>query len=454
MTIPVIDPHESFVLMMVESDSGTSFLELTQAEVDLIINESSQNLGGLTQEDAGCRIFLSSGVRVTNLRVEKGAVLYLFKILNESVHPCLKPITDPVDFQIIDMVGDWSQNPWHPTGDSVTAEMGFSLTRKPEYWQGDTLFGIQGSWGNSQETSEWTLHKGLFTNELNVLVVFGRVARHTFAAVTAFNSTVTSIHYKVSRSYLTTQSIEGVEAGTFVSLFFENMDKAHEVQELRVKGKSGSDIVAASDILIVTSAMGGNVTKYAIETGALNDDAVLNSGEYAIDHQGNEGSLSGIPVGTSIQTVREQVTLPEVAILNVINDQDELVPLQVRNYDSTYVNTPATGYIYFEAIAEDGTTKIVYRLKLDIADDETYMFSDVYDVDQSLRLITPLPDGTKVQAFFRNCKPNVGAKAFLVDKIGLRRPRGDVKRDDQVVVTSANGKRNRIYNLKNMYEPP
>jgi hypothetical protein len=94
---------------------------------------------------------------------------------------------------------------------------------------------------------------------------------------------------------------------------------------------------------------------------------------------------------------------------------DNLVPLQLRNFNKTYVDTKASNSIYFEVIAEDGVTSIIYQLILDSSDSDAWLYSDLYEVDQALQLVSYVPQGTNVQTLFKYLHPNDGASVKLIE---------------------------------------
>ena len=328
---------------------------------------------------------------VTYWRMEYGQ-LCLFKILNDSIKAGLKPVTDPNDFELVDMIGHWDGIRWQVTGEDLPWNE-HRMERKPQYWKGATLPGVSGSFGATAEESEWiTTQLGWGSTE--EIWRSGALGHHSFDPVFDYVSTISSLTYKVSDGYKTPQQITGVPDGTTVSGFMSNINKAHEDQSLKVIGKENDALLAEKDTLMVTSADSLNVTKYVISLGSLSSDAVLvakNGSGYTIDNTGSEGTITGIQFGTTIEEVLNKVTKPINAVLNVIDFNNNLVPLQVRNFNETYVDTKAGSNICFEVIAEDGVTKILYQLIINSHESEAYAYSDCYEVNQDLQLVSDLP---------------------------------------------------------------
>ncbi|MCF8346861.1 MAG: T9SS type A sorting domain-containing protein [Bacteroidales bacterium] len=391
----------------------------------------------------------------------RGTSYLLLEIINDSIRNGSKGIKDIEDFKIVDVWGDYTGTNWTPAGENVNVgNPKWNFDRKPEFWQGDTLPGYNGSWGETAETSEWVCRNDIYYDEngydgfdgVNGALREG-VGSHVFLPITVYNSTVTSYAYIVSDGYQSPQSIEGVSGSSTVADFLANINKNDPDQTLAIIGKSDEDAIANEDTLMVTSADGNNVTKYALFTGALDSDATLQSSVYDISADGSSGVIAGIPVGASVAEVLSNITKPQTALLNIIDDEDQLIPLQVRNYDTVYVNTAATNNVFFEVLAQDGVTKITYQLQLDVSDSDAFVFSDLFEVDQDLQSISLIPTGIRVDEFFASLTVNDGASIKLNDKTGVEVTVGNVAWDDIIVVTSPDGSTTRIYALNFLNEP-
>ncbi len=157
--------------------------------------------------------------------------------------------------------------------------------------------------------------------------------------------------------------------------------------------KGGQDAVAANDTLTVVSADGSNTTKYYLIDLPLDDDAVLIAKEgsgYTIAIDGNAGVISGIDYGVSLKEILENVEKPELATLNVIDDNGQLVSLNMVNYDTAYVDTKVSKSYLFEVIAQDGTT-INYQLEPTSLSDDAFVTSSIFGVDQEQMIISLVP---------------------------------------------------------------
>jgi len=377
--------------------------------------------------------------------------IMLLKIKNDSIKQGKKPIGDPNDFEVVDIFGGYSGIPWVANTDTITDAgsntWGWGLWRKPEIWHGNPL--PEGSFGPTDAESEWISRSreslipeyGGWMSEVEVSTGVGY---HTFDPVTVYKSTVSSYNYIVSEGFLTPQAIQGVVTGTKVSDFLNLILKAYEDQALRLLSSADGSILASDatlsdgDTLEVTSADEVNMTKYilSVTDEGLDNNAVLTSDIYTIEIDGSVGTISGFPYGTSIKTVLSNVVKPVTASLNVIDENDRLVPLQILNFDTVHVATQVSYSIYFEVIAQDMQTKITYHLQPTVSMSDAFVYSNVYDVNQQVKFISFIPTGTRVPALLNNLWTSKGASMNVYDKLGVERKIGPVSFDDVVVVIS------------------
>jgi hypothetical protein len=140
-----------------------------------------------------------------------------------------------------------------------------------------------------------------------------------------------------------------------------------------------------------------------------------------------------------LRTILNNITIPYGAELSIINSRGAYIPLKLLNFDTTYVSVTVNPDTYFDVIAEDAVTRIVYHLQPRTSRNDAFILSDIYEVSQSQNLINFIPRGTNVQTFLSNITPSLGASVKLVDKMGLERTEGTIYEDDKVIVTSFNG---------------
>lgn len=393
--------------------------------------------------------------------------ILLMKILNDSIKRGLKPIGDPADFEVVDVFGGYSGSIWVPNTDTISSAgrntSGWRLIRKPDVWQGNPV--PEGSFGPVDEQSEWisTSREDLdpiVGGWLSQVQMSLGIGYHNYNQVTVFMSTVNSYNYIVSDGYQTPQLIRGVVTGTSSDDFLGKINKADQGQALKLlSSDDGSEIasgaeLANGDTLMVTSADGESVTKYVllVSPEGLSSDAVLTSEEYTIEVNGSVGSITGLQFGMAIQSVLENVTKPAGSRLYVIDSEDNLIPMEILNHDSIKVKTQISQDIFFEVIAEDMQTKITYQLMPDGTPSDAMLYSSMFAVDQDVNLISDIPDGIRIDAFYRNIWSSVGANVKIVDKLGAERTAGPVKFDDKIVVVSEDGTEQNVYYLEFLQE--
>jgi len=405
-------------------------------------------------------------------RMWSGADFYMYKILNDSIKLGLKPATDPNDFVLIETFGNSDGSAWNPCGKSI--EMITTCIRKPEFFLPKP--GFAESFDTTAAGSEWITKDRPYYDARNVpwpadiLRTVEDLGMHFMNEVTVYKSTVGSTVYKVSGGYTTPQQIKGMVTGTIVDDFLANLIQADTAQTLTVKSKStgnvlaGTDALTNGDTLVVKSGtftewtkIGGkdtvvtktNTTKYVLEVTAegLSHNALLTSTVYTIAVDGSTGTISGISYGTLLEEAVENVVVPLYATMTVVDGNDQWVQMKKLNFDTLYVDVQVTDAYYFEVLAEDGVTKILYQLVPTAVSSDAFVTSEVFMVNQDLALIDFIPQGTSVQAFLVNLIPVTGATIKVIDKNGLERASGPLYKDDKLVVTSADGTNVKVYFL-------
>lgn len=383
-----------------------------------------------------------------------GGTYYFYKILNDSVVNGLKPATDINDFQLIETFGNGANQDWVVGG--VAVQQITSYFRKPHIWKGNPE--LKGSFGTNKEDCEWYWTNPDYYIKLNygwpaqIVKVVDGIGSHIMNDVTIYRSTVSSKVYKVSPGYSENETIRGVKTNTTLTDFYSNIIKADANQTLKVFSAAGAeraaaDLVANNDVLVVLSADSTNTSKYALEVTqqGLSANATLTSAQYTVEVAGTTGTVSGFSKNTALKTVVAGVSVPAGATMTVVDQNDAYMSLNKLNYDSTYVDVLATDKIYFEVIAENGTTKVLYQLKPTVNASDAFVTSDIYSVDQFASVIQFIPNGSSVRAILANVTPAAGASMKVFDKAGFERTTGDVYKDDKLVVTSADGKNSKVY---------
>jgi len=298
----------------------------------------------------------------------------LFKILNDSINAGTKPVGDPADFKLIEVFGDFAGSIWTPGTDTILGQ-GWNMKRKPEFWEGDTV--PNASFAETDEESEWEVYNeadyinmGYGYPDRQIMLGDG-VGAHPMNPTFVYVSTVSSFFYRVSEGFDGPQSIEGVITGTSGDDFITKVFKSDEGQTFEIiSGTDGSakDFSAElmdKDTLKVTSSNGQNVTKYALSVAAtgLSDDAVLtsNDADLKINIDGTIANITGITYSTTIEDVVKKVIVPQGAILSVIDEDNNLVPMKLKNFKNVMIPVMANESIYLEVMAENGVTIINYQ---------------------------------------------------------------------------------------------
>lgn len=404
-----------------------------------------------------------------------GADWYLYKILNDSIKTGLKPANDPADFELIEVFGMGDGSNWDVAGFSDPGALqGTNYIRKPEYSVGKPSY--KESFGTNADDSEWSYYDLAYWQALGVgwgeafTNCMKDIGKHFMNEVTNYKSTVSSVVYKVSEGYKWDESIKGMVSGTTVSEFLGNIIKADDNQTLKVKALAdGSDlltdaVLSINDTLIVMSADSTNITKYILEVSeaGLSANALLTSSKFDIEIQsepkstGNDdagtGTIKGFDYGTALNTVIANITVPAGATMDIIDGDGAYVPLKMINFDTAYVNVTVNDNIFFNVVAENGVTTIVYQLIPNVSQNAAFITSNVYFVVQKDVLIHYVPRGTTVQSFLSNLFPSAGATLKLVDKLGMERMDGAVADDDKVIVTSPNGLYSTVYLISMLAE--
>ncbi len=384
-----------------------------------------------------------------------GMNFYMWKILNDSIQLGLKPATDPNDFLLIETFGSGDGSAFAPIG--VPTGQVSSYTRKPEVYHGEPLAGA--SFGSDADSSQWILvneatlqARGFGWPQWRTLVPDGTGA-HFMNDVTIYRSTVSSLVYKVSSGFSMDEEIRGVVTGTTVEELFGNLLLSDAGQALKVVAVADGlvlDSAAAvvnGDTLVVLSADSVNISKYVLEVTdmGLNHDAVLTSSTYTITVDGATGTVTGFAYGTTLRAVAQGVVVPAGATMTIVDDKDGYVPFVRYNFDTVQVDVKVSDKIFFEVIAEDGSTKILYQLKPTASESDAFVTSDVFEVDQTGLLIKLVPQGITVKGFLKNLVPSPGATWQLYDKLGYERNSGAIYMDDRLVVTAQDGVTTKVY---------
>ena len=425
---PTLNPGEVFVIGRLHTNPDRRPAEENQ--VDIHFSNNLANVWG----EVGFSHNAVSWVRHFSAH-------YLFRIENDSVLEGNKPVGDPADYTLIDMFGNSTAENMVVAGMPV-AEDGWNFIRKPHIWKGNPE--SMGSWGTNAEDSEWNVIKWGGSGTPWEPISEG-LGTHAMDPATVYISTVSSLSYLVSDGFDGLQSIQGDLSGKTLQTFYELINKADTGQVFTMKSnvdgsvKTAEEMVVGNDTLIVVSADGNNSTSYLLVNDPIDNDAVLTAKEgsgYNVSITGNTGSISGMNFGSTLEDVLENVIKPQTAILNIIDDNSHLVPLRILNYENVYVDTKIGDSYFFEVIAQDGVTIITYKLSPEALSSDAFVISSVYEVNQETLIISKIPFGTSVAAFFERIEAAGNASTQLTDKLGIERQQGTLSYDDKLTVRS------------------
>ena len=465
---PIIMPGDVFCLGSIHTDAFTvvdwlpDYVWPVPAQLDVQFNNYT---GFQTYQNPWGEALSGDG---KPMRKWMNASLYMWKILNDSIKLGLKPANDPLDFELIETFSMAEESDWVIGG--VAGAMITNWMRKPHIYQGNTGFGEAGSFGTDRDDTEWTWTNQAYWAARNagwpqeILYIANDLGQHFMNEPTHYKSTVTSVVYKVSEGYSMEEEIRGMTPGTTVGTFLSNLNKADENQSLTVMSGDSElgmdDMLSLNDELWVLSADSTNTSRYILDVNeeGLSSNAVLISSLYEVviesepksataTAEDGAGYITGFEYGTQLRTVLNNVTVPAGANLSIIDGEGAYVSLTRLNFDTAYVNVTVNANTYFDVVAENGVTRIVYQLQPRSSANDAFILSDVYSVSQSENLVNFVPRGTNVQVFLNNIVPSLGATAIVVDKMGFERTEGTLYDDDKVVVTSQNGLVTRVYHL-------
>lgn len=382
----------------------------------------------------------------------------LYKITNDSVLNGHKPLYDPYDVEVVDVLGNCNNSSIGPLN-GATFDQNTGLKRLPQYYKGNVEPG--GSFGDGETGSEWFYTTEGYWADLDYGWPIVRymnsdgIGSHEFSTITEFISTVSSSSYAVSDGYDDMQTIGGgVQEGITVAEFFENIISI-EGQVLTISSGgvelSDTDVIPDKTVLTVVSPNGANTTKYTITVTpeGLDSDALLTSSQYTIAVDGEDGTVSGIEFGTTLEEVYENVTAPSKASLfGMFKADGSYASFTQMKHDSTFADVLASNEIFFEVIAQDGVTRINYQLVLNSLSTDAWVISAVFDIDQNSSMIKLIPDGTNVSSLFNNLTPAPGATWILENKLGQVRDKGSIYEDDILIVTAQDGVTQKTYTFE------
>jgi len=441
---PVVEPGGVFVLAATWANRAQYLTDFHLEDIDKRWSAAEDLLGIDESRTAACPRWANA--------------TYLFKIVGDSVLDGKKAVGDPGDYELVDVIGDPVDDlTWTVAGRVVKGVHRGWIKPKPYIYTGSrSLIECSERFGTHADTSDWVV------NTYNVEIphqdrIPDFIGSHVMDPVTVYISTVTSSVYLVSDGYSMKETLQGDLTTTTVAGFFENVDEADSMQVLSVLSgvdgstKDATDLIVGGDTLMVVSADGVNTSKYVTIDTPLDTDAVLTTvndpSDLTISHSGNEGTITGVVFGALLKDLVAEVKAPDLAVMNIIDSQGELIPMQYMNYDSLKVDAKVGADVYFEVVAQDLVTIITYKLEPTTLSSDAYVISSLYEVDEDLDEISDLYDGTTIGLLFNNIEVVPGASATVLSKLGHERMDGIVSYDDVLKVVSEDGSNTVVYFL-------
>ena len=396
--------------------------------------------------------------------------IFLLKIENDSVRNGLKDIYDPNDYTVVDRFQKAPEaDKFYASGWDLRIPhwQGWSIRRKPHVWRGVTQpgEGIGDDLGRSPENSEWIIYnsrtrdldwKGdLVPNPPASNDNYLSIGAHEMNTITNYLSNITSLFFEVTPGYEGNLTITGDLAGLNVETFYTLIDKADVSQTFEMYDGTTlltmNDVIADGYLLKVTSGNGMQSTTYVLVDTPLSSDNLLiakDGSGLSVSLSGPEGIISGVELGSTIKEFLDNLIVPEHAVLNVIDNNNNLIPLVVENFSGNMIDATVNFSTKIEVVAQDGQ-RVVYSLDFGTTESEAILLSSVLNVDQDMRLVGELPVGINTAALNKLVYANEGATFKIIDKLGFERDYAEnVNYDDLIEVTSADGSTSNSYKLK------
>ena len=385
---------------------------------------------------------------------------WLLKIVNDSIKFGTKGVTDPTDFDIIDVVGkieDGQTIGWmNPaTGEPYYPNPKGGYIRKPEFYVGNP--NSMGSFGYDgiETTSSYDENNpilgdstALEWNYFSTSPYNFDFGRHTFNPITIYKSTIKSTTYLITNGLSMQEQLYGVLPNTTGADLFSNLIKTHQGQTLALTTSNGSlifnfDILNEGDILTVTSADGNNTTAYIIHVGALTSDLSLRSDVYTVE----DGKVTLTNAELTLKEIAENLSVATTAQFYIVNSDDELVTYTAFDFrDSIYYDKVISNGLSVKVIDQTGTSRL-YAIKLPTLNSDVFITSDYFKIDNASKEINGVSGGTNVARLLNQIVACDGATVEVLNKWGQSKNFGIVLFNDVVKITAADNTTTAIYGI-------
>ena len=380
--------------------------------------------------------------------------VYLFKIKNDSIFNGTKQLGEIEDLDLVEIWGSPSDTSIFIAGKELDNTKATKLMRKTHVFEPGKELGA--GFGTTEENSDWVMNHSS-DEGWNEARMSENIGVHAMDPPTVHISTIASLVYLVDDGFTGALDIQGDFSGTTVTGFLNNIIKSDTGQVLTIMSagveKLAGDDIAGDDSLMVVSSNGVNTSYYNLVDQPLDDDALIRvkaaySGSYSVTVDGSTGTItgSGIEWGKPLKDILSALVMPDLSTFNIIDQNDHPVALKVINFDTNLVDVRLSDSIFFEVVAQNGTS-IIYQLEPEAMSSDAFVISSVFLVDQDNLNIALIPEGIGVGTFFDNISAVTGATLTVLDKYGFARSSGIVSIDDKLKVVSEDGSNTVYYYL-------
>jgi hypothetical protein len=382
-------------------------------------------------------------------------VVYLFKIMNDSIFEGTKQLGDIEDLELVEIWGNPDEVEIFIAGRVLDNTKATSLRRKTHVFEPGKELGA--GFGTTEENSDWVMYHSI-DEGWDEDRISENIGVHAMDPPTVQISTVASLVYLVDDGFTGALDIQGDFSGTTVADFLDNIMKSDTGQVLTVMSagveKADGDYIAGDDSLMVVSSNGVNTSYYNLVDQPLDDNALIRvkaeyAGSYSVTVDGSTGTITGTGIewGKPLKDILSARIMPPLSTFNIRDQNDHPVALKVINFDTTLVDVRLSDSIFFEVVAQNGTSIITYQLKPEYMSSDAFVISSVFLVDQDNVNISLIPEGIGVGTFLDNISAVTGATLTLLDKYGFARSSGILSIDDKLEVVSEDGSNVVVYYL-------
>ena len=382
--------------------------------------------------------------------------LFVYEIKNDSILAGTKGLWDDLDdYELVDRL-QWDAD---SMGDVISGYPlgtgGIGLIRKPDVQVGNLL--ANSSFSAYADSCEW-IHQNRGTETpadwyIERAQMGLTLGWHNMnVSNKGFISTVSSLVYWVDPGNAGDLKIAGDVSNTSVDAFMANLIKGEPLQKISVYDKgavlTGDDLVSIDDTVVVVSPNGRYTTRYVIKSGVFSSNTSLE----VVPGSGlilRNDSVFGFDNSVSVAEVFAGIACDPLSSINIIDANNNLVPLFTRSSDtsvSNYVVTKVYNGLRFEVVAEDGSVGTYVLVPNSTASDVNLM-SNVFTIDQQEKTITGVVNGSSLSSFRSNIYASGNASLDIKNEDNSIKTHGFMQLGDYVIVTSADKTNSLIYTI-------